>query len=300
VNTQDFFYSKFGVQLALITGHFLPHRLGHLLADSLSTVIAKQKDNVQVKAVRTNQWIIHGKSINHTDLDRAVLAVFRHSGRCIYDMYHYYNNPPGLQKKISLSDQTLEYIARSHNGKLNAIFVGPHLSNFDLCIRTLAVNGMQAYVLSYPNPIPSYQLQNKLRSFNAVELVPMSLSTLRIATEKLRAGKVVLTGVERPIESQKYKMHFFGELAALPTAHIQLALNTGVPIIIISGHTINDGTCLIETSEEIHIRPDSDHHREITRNGEMILERLEEKISSSPLEWLMFYPVWPQFLEQTP
>jgi phosphatidylinositol dimannoside acyltransferase len=300
MNLKAVINSKWGMRLVEVIGTIFPPSLGHIFSDVMVRWIISHPNNPQVRAVRTNQWVIHGKGSDQAYVDCATRAVFQHSGRCLYDMYHYYNNPSGLNKKVELSQDTFEYIERSRKEKYGVLVVGPHLSNFDLCIRTLGFNGMQALVLSYPNPSSSYQMQNELRTMNNMEAIPLTISALRKAMERLKSGGIVLTGVERPIEKPKYTINFFGEPAALPVTHVQLALNARVPVIIIAGHMRPDGTYYIETTEELKLRPNIDHKLEITRNAEMILERLEAIISLYPQQWLMLYPVWPQLLELAP
>jgi lauroyl/myristoyl acyltransferase len=86
----------------------------------------------------------------------------------------------------------------------------------------------------------------------------------------------------------------------LPVAHVQLALNSGVPAIVIACHMRPDGTYLVDASEEIPMRAMPDRTAEVTRNTEAILEKLEALIRENPNQWLMYYPVWPLALEAMP
>ncbi len=300
MDLQTVFTSKFGIDLAMTLGRILPLPAGHLVANTAARIIAWRKQNPQVRAVRANQWVVSKKTKDASNLDQAVRDVYKHSARCIYDMYHYYKNLPLLQKKVKFSDRAIDLIERSQAHKEGAVLVGPHLSNFDLCLQALALQGLHVLVLSHPQPPSGYQVQNKLRTQKGMEAVPISIAALRQASDRLRSGGMVLTGIERPIESDKYQVSFFGEPAQLPVTYVQLALKMKVPVFVIAGQMKPDGSYLIDASEELVMQPHPDHHQEIITNAEKILSRLEQLICAHPDQWLMFYPVWPQALEQMP
>jgi lauroyl/myristoyl acyltransferase len=297
---QSFLLSKYGVGFAIFLARILPPRAGYAAADFFSWVITLFKKNPQVQAVRANQWIISGKKKNKHELDRAVREVFRHSARCIYDMYHYYQNLSQLDSKVILSSRAKLLIEQNRSQEKTAVVVGPHLSNFDLGIQALARNGMKALILSYPQPTSGYQWQNEIRNLEQMETVPLSISVLHQAVERLSSGEIVITGVERPVSSQKYRVNFFGEPACLPVMHIQLALKTMVPVVVIGVQMRPDQIYEIDATEEIPMVANPDHNVEITSNAEAVLARVEELIGKNPCQWLMFYPVWPQAIKDMP
>lgn len=300
MNLQAIFNSRYGIGLALALGRILPPPAGYFIANNASKLIARRKQSQQVRAVRVNQWVVSKRKKDSASLDRSVREVFKHSARCIYDMYHYYQNLPLLKKKVRFSDRAIQLIEESQTQAKAAVLVGPHLSNFDLCLQALAWRGLKVLVLSYPQPTSGYEWQNKLRTIKGMETIPLSIFALRKANERLRSGGMVLTGIERPITSKKYQVEFFGEKAQLPVAHVQLALKMKVPVIVIAGEMQPDGSYLINASDEIVMQPYPDHQQEIILNAENILKRLEVLICAHPEQWLMFYPVWLQALEQMP
>ena len=293
-------HSSFGIYFSRFVGRTLPPPLGHLVAASLARAIVIQHDSSQVRAVRANQWVVQNPALTPAQLGRAVNAVFRHGGRCIYDMYHYYQNPDGLAKKVTFSPHALEVVERSRSGREGMVLASLHLSNFDLSLQALAQTGLEALVLTIPQPPSSYQLQNQQRTIKGIEAIPFSFSALYRAAEHLKSGKVVLTGVERPVPSQKYPVRFFGRPALLPVAHVQLALLAHVPVIVMACHMRPNGTYLVDASEDIRMRSLPDRQAETTRNAEAVLEQLETLIRAYPSQWLMYYPVWPETLKEMP
>ena len=302
ISLQRISNSSFGIRFSRLLGRSLSPAAGRLVADSLSGLIAARRSNPQVRAVRANQWVVQDRVLDSRQLDQAVRAVFRHAAQCIYDMYHYYQDLPGLEKKVELSPRVLEVIqrSRSHSHKAGVVLATLHLSNFDLGLQALARHGLETLVLSIPEPPSGYRMQNQMRTLKGVEALPFSGTALHLASERLKSGGTILTGVERPIPNHKYPVHFFGLPAMLPVAHVQLALNAAVPAIVIDCHMHPDGTYLVDASEEIPMRAMPDRTAEVTRNAEAILERLEALIRQNPTQWLMYYPIWPPVLEAVP
>ncbi len=178
--------------------------------------------------------------------------------------------------------------------------VCPHLTNIDLIGHAAALAGMRFQVLSYPDPPASYRITNRLRSASGIDVTPMSIQALRKATTRLREHGFVLTGVDRPIDDEKYRPLFFGRRASLPVGHVRLALMTNVPVVVITGILQPGGRYRVWASDPIWMQPDDDLTTEIVTNAEKILRIIEQEILKAPEQWTMFYPVWPDALVEMP
>ena len=304
MDLQTIIYSKYGIGFTYWLGRILPPPAGRAVANGIAWFITSRKRNMQVRAVRANQWIVSHKTMEGRKLENQVHEVFEHSAQCLYEMFHYYRDPAALMKKVRLSPRIFDVVERCLETKKGIVLVGPHLSNFDLAIQAalhcFSQSGLKGLALSPPQPPSSYQRQNQLRNHDGLDVVPFSVTALRRAAECLSSGGIVITGVDRPITSQKYPVRFFGESATLPVTHVQLALNANVPVVIITCHMEPDGSYCVEASEEIPMQPDPDHQIELTRNAEAILSRVEASICEYSNQWLMFFPVWSQALDQMP
>ena len=154
-------------------------------------------------------------------------------------------------------------------------------------------------MLSYPDPLATYQWQNDLRQRKGVIVTPMSLKAFRQARKRLREGGSVLTGLDRPLENsaqEKYQPRFFGHQTQLPVAYIRMALEARVPVFVFAAVYLPDGTYYLEGSPPIWMEPKDDLEDEILTNAHKVLQVAEEIIRKYPHQWAMFYPVWPQFL----
>jgi lauroyl/myristoyl acyltransferase len=290
---QSVINSPVGVGLALGLGRILPASVGYQLADQLALLITAQKKSAIVRAVRANQWVVHGGEINSNQLEIAVQAVFRNTAFCLFDFYHHLNRNTDMERRIHFSPQSEALLENRDDGESGVVIVGVHLSNFDLVAFEAARRGLKAMVLAYTNPGKGYEWQNELRRRAGLELVPASAQAVRQAVRRLRQGGHVLTGIDRPIQDSKYQPIFFGKPANLPVHHIHLALAAQAKIVVVAAIKQSDNIYDIQVSDAIQMQLCSDRDEEILVNAERVLKVAEGMIRQAPEQWAMFFPVWP-------
>ncbi len=295
---QQIINSRLGVALALIIGRSTPPGLGHGLASFIADRLAGRKQTSLVRAVRSNQWVVAGGQLSCTELDLATRAVFRHVGRCLYDAYHTLGNPGAVMNAAEFSPEFEAHLERIRCGNGGALFVIPHLSNFDLMGRALAHRGIRIQVLSQPDPPGGYRMQNQVRQRAGLEMTPISFSSLRRALENLKSGGAVLTGVDRPDPESRDRPVFFGRQAALPTGYVRLALKAGLPITPIAVQMQPGGRYRLQAGEPVAMKTFTDPVREVVYNAEAVLRVMEVWIRETPEQWAMFYPVWPEAINE--
>jgi KDO2-lipid IV(A) lauroyltransferase len=298
ITLQNIINSRFGVGFALSVGPRLPPRIGYALAPFLADRIASRRKSTLVRSVRANQWVVAGENCTAEELDQAVRATIRQSARNIYELYSNLNNRRALRSVVEISPPLRERIESYRSKNSGMVIVTPHLSNFDLIGRAVDASGFRALVISFPQPGGGYRWQNRMRKEVGVELIPASKTALRKSLEHLKAGGLVFTGMDRPIPDSKYRPHFFGRPAAMPVFHVLLALRANVPIVVWAPIQGPDGVYRIEASEEIEMTRHPDRKVEITQNAEACLEVAADYIRRVPHQWMMFYPVWPEAIEE--
>ena len=300
MDIQDLTTSKYGVFVTLALARTLPPALGYPVGRFLADALASFRNSRLVRAIRLNQWVVHGMTWDSKQLTKAVYAVLRHGGKCNYDLYHNLHDSEALLRLIHLDDTVLEAIRESQQKRAGYVIVGPHLSNFDLAIKTVGVAGVEAQILAFATPTSGYLWQNRLRAAPGVEITPISRKALFKAVERLRDGGVVVTGVDRPVPGNKEPLIFFGQPALLPTGHVRLAMDAGVPVRVVATHMKGDGHYHVTISERIPMRKSGNRKADIRENAQRVLAVVEQYIRAHPLQWLMFYPIWPQLMEQVP
>ncbi len=298
INLQTLANTSFGTNAALALGRGLPSWLGRPLARLAAEIIARQKYSGMIRALRTNLWVANGSSLTGPELDRLTLQTWRKHTRALWDFYHYMNRP---KKVLQMVDFSPEFQGCSTRRRMiPPLFVTIHTSNFELAGRALALRGLKFQILSYPQPPGGYQIQNRIRQESGIEMTPMSLDAYQKARVRLRGGGTVLTGLDRPLADTRLKVQFVGRPSPLPVAYVQLALQTGAPIIVVACVTKPDGRYDLTCAPPFYPQPNSDRDLELVTNAEMALRQAEEIIRPRTSDWCMFYPIWPELENKVP
>lgn len=297
---QSIINSRIGIGLILAIGKLIPPILGFRLADWAGGKIASRKDSQMVRALRANQWIITGKKLPSDELDAQVLNTFRHIAHVQYDLYHNLDNHQATLERMVLSPKLRGVLDSRRGGSEGTLILAPHLSNFDLAGRAMALNGYEIQVLSYPQPHGGYQWQNRLRKDVGIDVSPMSTESLRRAKARLNEGGLVISGLERPLPETNYHPLFFGYPAPVPVFYVRLALQTKSAMMIIACIGTPQENYILECSDLIYLQPMKDPVQEIEKNAEKVLKAAEPFIRDHPEQWAMTYPVWPFALDQMP
>ena len=296
---QQILNSRSALQLASLLGRVMPPRPGHQIADFVADRIAARPDWTVTEAVRINQWIVSGGSLEREALQHAVRETLRCSARSLFDLYHYGHDLRACRRLIVLDSSAQELTRRQEYGPRGLMLAGLHISNFDLALQFMCRVGLKALVLTLPDPQGRFRLQYEMRKKTGMNLVPSSLGALRQAVKLLQAGGVVLTGIDRPVPEAGRRPCFFGHPAPLPTHYIQLALKARVPVMIIMTALQPDGTYRVRTSDPIDMQPHPDPETEILQNTGRVLQVVEGFIQKIPQQWTVPLPVWPEFLKKS-
>ena len=294
IDAQKILESRKAVNLALWFGRVVPERLGYAITTYIARIIAGQTHWGAVRAARANQWVISQGKLSPEQLDQRVLDTFRFTGRAIFELNHNIYRPKAISRLIKFDSRSEAAINHEPVPGSGSVIVSTHLGNFDFCARAAALRGLNGMVITLPEIYNGgYQLQYEMRREIGLEVFPASRSVLRQAIQRLQAGELVLTGIDRPIQNAKNKPHFFGRPANLPMHHIYLALKAAVPIYVAVAVLKPDNQYHFLISEPIHMRTDPDHKTEMVANAERVLREAEGFIRQYPEQWSMYFPVWP-------
>lgn len=298
MDIDKFSKSRFGVGLGLTLAKGMPSTWGYLLGGWAAGQLAIRRGSSMVQAVRLNQWVIRGRISSSDELDQASRAVFQHAGRCLIDLYHNISNPVRIREFFRETPEIRGLVERSRKRKKGTFLVTIHLSNFDLALLSLGQRGLDAQVLSYGEPTGGYQIQNQLRAQANLNVTPINPQTLRQAIRRMKDGGTVITGIDRPVDQQDVKLSFFGCPASLPTGHVRMAIAADVPVILAVPSMRPNGEYQLFISDPLPMQRLSDPKEEIRVNAEAILKIVEDHIRQNPEQWLMYYPVWPDLLDE--
>jgi KDO2-lipid IV(A) lauroyltransferase len=253
-----------------------------------------------IRAVRANQWVVRGGTMDKEALDQAVLETLRSSARSLFDLYHYRQDPEATGRLVVLDPATRALIRRPEFDTRGLMLVGLHVSSFDLVLQWIIRQGMKPLVLTIPNPQGGRRVEYEVRKNSGMNLVPASFAALRQALRYLQQGGIVMTGIDRPIPVPKVRPLFFGRPAALPITHVSLAVKARVPVMLMLTTLRPDGRYHVLTSDLIEMDPHEDRATEEIKNAEKVLGMAERFIRQAPQQWSISLPVWPEALNLVP
>ncbi|OGO30037.1 MAG: hypothetical protein A2136_09760 [Chloroflexi bacterium RBG_16_54_11] len=300
VDPRKIINSPFGLTLARFVGKYTPYWLGDRIAYFAADRISRRKDWVLVRAVRCNQWVVHRQNLEQAELDRLVAENFRTIACSIFDLYHNIHNPTASIKIIEPDPVAIQLVQRPEFSSRGLIVAGIHMSNFDMAFQVGGLAGIKAIALTLPELDAGYRVQLEMRQKNGLNVIQTSVGTLKHAVDHLKAGGMVITGLDRPDENYKYHPRFFGVPANIPIHHVFLALKAHVPIMVAGVIKKTDGKYHFLFSEPIEMQPHPDRQQEIILNAENILHVAEDFVQRDPIQWSMTYPVWPQIMSGVP
>ncbi len=297
---QSLLYSRFAVALGLGISQAAPPWLGYRIADLGAALVASRTRSAIVRAICVNQWVIRGENLTRQAMRQIVREVLRTHARNLYVYFHTLNRPQEVLERVTFSPEFQDLFDHLLHEGGPAFFVTPHLSNFDLAGRALALRGLRFQVLSYPQPPGAYRWQNRLRRDSGIEVTPISMSALQQARARLQQGGVVLTGIDRPLNETRYFPRFFGRPAPLPVFHVRLALQLNLPIIVVACIGVGEGHYSVVARPPVIMQPAEDLEQALIQNTEAVLREAEVLIRQVPHQWAMFYPVWPEVATALP
>ena len=292
--------SSFGVSSALWLGRTTPNKIGKRIAHSVGEWMAVHQDWEMVRAVRANRWVVSGEALQGAELDKAVKATFCHTADSLFTLYHHFQDLKEMRRLVEIDPISYKILFRPKYEARGIVIVGLHVGNFDLVLQAAGLMGLDALVLTLPELPGGYKLQYDFRRRTGMNLVPASMRAMRQSVDYLRAGGMVVTGIDRPEDGYTYRPTFFNHPSALPVHHIVLALKAQVPVRLACSLLKPDGKYHLTFSEPIEMQPYPDRKQEILANAEAILKAAEGIISQAPEQWEMTFPVWPEALNQMP
>ncbi len=292
--------SPFGLGLANMIGRYTPGWFGYRIALMGADIISARKSWKMIRATRGNQWVVHGEKLDGPSLDNVVAENYRNIATSIFELYHNINDARAFMRLVEPNPIAIQLVRRPEYSERGLVIAGIHLGNFDMIFQMVGMASIHAIALTLSEMNAGYRKQRDMRQEKGVRVLQASVGSIKYAVDYLKAGGVVITGIERPDQNYPYRPKFFGRPAALPIHHIFLALKAHVPVIVAAAIKRPDGKYHFLFSNPIEMQPHPDRHTEIIHNAEAILHVAEGFINQAPTQWAMTFPVWPEVLELMP
>ena len=299
MDLQTFFTSEKGTNLAMSLSRNLPPRVGLAVVRLAASLVTRRRQSPLVRHIRLNQSVVRGLPQQAPELDGAVRRVLLNAGRGYYETYHRLAlGEEAIREAITFSAEFIARLKTIQAEGRGVIVLGAHVGNFDLGMLGFAAHGFVVQAVTYALPPGGYQLQNKMRTEAGYIVTPADGPAVKTALKRLRAGGIILTGIDRVLPEAATPIQFFGLPAFMPTGYVRLALSTKAIILLVRLDNRGEGKYHVVLHTDIEATSSGDRKRDTIENTEMVLAEAEEIIRARPDEWMMFHPVWPQLLER--
>ena len=287
MNIQKILGGPPGIMLGIGLSRLVPPRVGYWIARQVARRMARGRSPKFTVAKRNLAHVV-GPKVSEEELERMAEYVVYHAGCTYYDMFRF----AGSYAKVRVDPDEWALAEATLRDERGTIVVGPHMSNFDLAGLWIAAQGFEMQALSLPKPERGGKILNLFRRHQGLLVTPVNLRSLRMAAERLKAGGIVVTGVDRPVSLADEPVLFFDAPARMPSGHVRLALQTDARILVACCIQASDGYYEIQFAPPLEVERTGDRKRDVRHNVRRVLEIIERMIRQAPEQWPMFVPVW--------
>jgi phosphatidylinositol dimannoside acyltransferase len=288
---KDFGGSRAAIRSAMCLSRRLSPPAARCLVRSVAGLVAHGRSALY-QAILINQAHVRGLRLDDPALPATVKDVIVHAGQGYYDQFR--SAALGRPAPVKMDERSRNHLLDAVRSRRGVLAVGAHLSSFDLAIQHItASNQVHAYLLSLAQPTAGFLMLNELRANPYCTIAPINRAALRTAIQHLRDGRLVGTGVDRPVQGQMVELSFFGRPARLPIGHIRLALKTGALVVPLWCEWTMDQGYRVRIAPPMEMEPLPDVDDSIRHNAQRVLSVFEPPIARRPEQWMMFLPVWP-------
>lgn len=264
-------------------------RISRALGDAAFRVLGRMR-----AAVAGNQARVLGLDPADERVQASTREAFRLYARCWYDSFRLRAmTPEEIDTHIDVRDfQHVEAALAAGKGCLAAL---PHMGNWDLAGRFLAVNGYRvASVAEELKPYRLFELFTRHRRELGIDILPLTSAHIRPELERLLADNwVVALLADRDLTGRGVEVEMFGAPRRVPAGPALLSLTTGTPLIVASVYTTARGW-RIEVGPPLSPPRTGDLHTDVQELSQRMATAFERAIVKQPADWHLFEAGWPE------
>ncbi len=239
------------------------------------------------KIVMGNLAHVLGVDVDQRILRELAVRVFQNQIKNYFDLFRL---PSMDERQIEgvTKVEGYEHLQRALTAGKGAIMVTAHFGNLDVVGQILMARGHKVTApAEHLKPERLFQYICDLRASKGMRMIPVD-GPLTDIFRALRRNEIVGLAADRDLTDGGVMVDFFGSPARLPSGHVQLALRTGAPILVVHSLRLHDNSYRGAILPPVELQADG----EIEENLRRVLVHIEEFIARHPEQWVMFQPVW--------
>jgi lauroyl/myristoyl acyltransferase len=260
--------------------------------------IQMRRSPEQRAVVAANMAQVLGHPVGSALVERATEECFRLYGRYWYETFAL-RSMPRDEVNRRFTCEGIEHIDEGVRQGRGFIAALPHMGNWDAAGHWLSVNGYRMTAVAEElRPKAVFDLFLRHRRALGMGIVPLT-SDGRAGEELVRLladNEVITLVADRDLTERGVRVEMFGAPRLLPAGPAYLSLATGSPMSVAAVFTTDEGWhCRI--NPPLSIERSGDMRRDVTAMTKLVAEQFEAFIASSPTDWHMFQPAWPELPE---
>lgn len=243
--------------------------------------------------LRSNLAAIYRHSLSGAELNLHVYANVRNALQCYVDLLAIAaGGERAVDEAFTLEPDSLDCMTYHQRHGRGVIFVGAHMSSFDVLLLALSRQVTSMQLISKPHPGLNTRLINRIRAQHGLQITPLSPAALREAVNRLRAGGVVGMAADVPAQGEA-SLTFFGRPCCLAIGHARLALSTGAAMVVGVSQRLGAGQYRGLGVDCPRPSSSGDRQEQALVWSQAAIRILERYIAERPEEWFLPPPLWP-------
>ena len=284
-------YSAFSWKLGLTLVRVVPQRLLYAAAEFLSLCYCGMNEDRRETVIANLLPLMDGC---RPEAARACRRLFRNFGRKLVDLWRCEAGLPSAPLIIELAGA--EALLEAHRRKQGVLLVTPHLGNWEVGGYALAARGIRLYVVTLSEPAAGLtETRAQARARNGIETIIVGDDPFGFVQiiKRLQEGAVMAILLDRPLESSRVSVDFFGRPFHAAIAAAELARASGCLILPVFLPRAGRGYRIELLPEIAYERNELGGRDARQRLTQRIFRAFEPFVRQYPDQWYHFIPIWP-------
>lgn len=264
---------------------WIADRVGDLFFHISTTYSLNVRENVEAAELYMG--------VSGQDTYRRVRSIFRMSARNFMDLITMPRmSDASLRQSVNLVKGSWDVLDDALAAGNGGILVSGHVGCFDYIGQALASHGYRMTVVTGRTTSRFiFDGVTWLRGAKGMTMVEPTPSGIRSVMKALRRNEFAVFVADRDFFQNGLDVEFMGRLTTLPPGPVRIARQTGAPLIPIFTRWVQRGH-EIAIHDPIVIEKTADQQHDLETGMRQLAKVLEEGITSSLDQWVMFHKVW--------
>jgi lauroyl/myristoyl acyltransferase len=268
----------------------VPLRLGYSVAASLGRLFYWLSRGARA-GVRDNVTHVLGEDASAAEVERVTRETFRYIALNYYDLFRVPTLSPAQIERV-VKVEGWQNVERALAAGKGLIMVSVHFGNIEIVLHILLFRGIPVTIpVERVQPESLFEYICRVRSSKGLRLIPIDGPLLELF-RALKRGGIAGLAADRDITRSGVMVDFFGTPARLPDGHVQLALRTGVPIVMGFSQRLPDNTFVARFEPPLELENTGDREHDVRVGLEKLVAIMERYIARHPEQWAITVPIW--------